>query len=78
MNKKEVFELIKETAKELLHTDIIMYSAGSISKEEAAKIGKACEYLFIDDKPEFIDMRDYRESLLKLISKLMAFYKEVQ
>lgn len=30
MIKEEKFELIKEVIKELLHTDIIMYPAGSI------------------------------------------------
>lgn len=77
MNKKEVFGLIKEVIKELLNTDIIMYPAGSIRQEEAKKIGKACEYIYIDDKPEFVDMRDYRKSLLELISKLIDFYKEI-
>lgn len=77
MTKEEVFELIKEAIKELLHTDIIMYPAGSVRKEEATKIGKPCEYIFIDDKPEFIDMRDYRKSSLELIGKLIDFYKEV-
>ncbi len=77
MTKEEVFELIKEVVKELLHTDIIMYPAGSVRKEEAAKIGKTCEYVFVDDKPEFVDMQGYRKSLLELISKLMDFYKEI-
>lgn len=77
MTKEKVFELINEAIKELLHTNIIMYPAGSVRKEEAAKIGKTCEYILIDDKPEFIDMRDYRKSLLELISKLIDFYKEV-
>lgn len=75
--KEQVFELIKEVIKELLHTDIIMHPAGSVRKEDAKNIRKACEYIFIDDKPEFIDMRDYRKSLLELISKLIDFYKEV-
>lgn len=77
MTKEEVFELIKEVTRELLHTDIIMYPAGSVRKEEAAKIGKTCEYILIDNKPEFIDMQNYRKSLLELISKLIDFYKEV-
>ena len=77
MTKEEVFELIKEVTRELLHTDIIMYQAGSVRKEEAAKIGKTCEYILIDNKPEFIDMQNYRKSLLELISKLIDFYKEV-
>ena len=77
MIKDEIFELIKEAIKELLHTDIIMYPAGSVRQEEAKKIGKTCEYIFIDNKPEFVDMRDYRKSLLELISKLIDFYKEV-
>ena len=37
--KEEIFELIKEAIKELLHTYIIMYPAGSVSQEEAKKIG---------------------------------------
>ena len=76
MTKEEVFELIKEVVKELLHTDIIMYPAGSVRQEEAKKIGKTCEYVFIDNKPEFVDIQGYRKSLLELISKLMDFYKE--
>lgn len=76
MTKEEVFESIKEVIKELLHTDIIMYPAGSLRKEEAKNIGKPCEYLFEDNKPEFIEMQDYRKSLLELISKLINFYKE--
>lgn len=76
MIKEEVFELIKEVIKELLHTDIIMYPAGSLRKEEAKNIGKACEYIYIDNKPEFVEMQDYRKSLLELISKLIDFYKE--
>lgn len=75
--KEEIFEIIKEVIKELLNTDIIMYPAGSVRREEAKKIGKSCEYFFIDNKPEFIDMQDYRKSLLELISKLIDFYKEV-
>lgn len=55
MTKEEVFELIKESIKELLRTNI----------------------LFWDDKPEFMDIQDYRKSLLELISKLIDFYKEV-
>ncbi|MBQ2349970.1 MAG: hypothetical protein II393_01690 [Cytophagales bacterium] len=78
MTKKEISELIKEVVKELLHTDIIMYPAGSVRQEEAKKIGKTCEYILIDNKPEFIDMQDYRKSLLELISKLIDFYKEVE
>ena len=55
-----------------------MYPAGSVRKEEAAKIGKTCEYICIDNtKPEFIDIQDYRKSLLELISKLIDFYKEL-
>lgn len=76
--KEEVFGLIKEVIKELLNTDIIMYPAGSIRQEEAKKIGKTCEYIFIDDKPKFVDIQGYRKSLLELISKLMDFYKEVE
>lgn len=75
--KEEVFGLIKEVIKELLNTNIIMYSAGSVRQEEAKKIGKTCEYIFIDDKPEFVDMQDYRKSLLDLTGKLIDFYKEV-
>lgn len=78
MIKEEVFELIKEGIKELLHTNIIMYPAGSMQKEEAAKIGATCEYYYLDDnKPEFADIQGYRKSLLELISKLIDFYKEV-
>jgi len=77
MIKEELFGLIKEVIKELLHTDIIMYPAGSVREEEAKKIGKTCEYIFVDNKPEFVDMRDYRKSLLELISKLIDFYKEM-
>lgn len=76
MNKEEISELIKEVIRELLHTDIIMYPAGSVRKEEAAKIGKTCEYVYVDDKPEFVDIQGYRKSLLELISKLIDFYKE--
>lgn len=77
MKKEEVFELIKEVTKDLLNTNIIIYPSGSMRKEEATKIGKTCEHIFIDDKPEFVDMQDYRKSLLELISKLIDFYKEV-
>lgn len=77
MTKEKVFELINEVTKELLRTNIIMYPAGSIREEEAAKIGKPCEYIFIDNKPKFVDIQGYRKSLLELISKLINFYKEV-
>lgn len=78
MSKEEILELIKEVSKEILHTNIIIYPAGSIRQEEAKKIGKPCEYYYIDNnKPEFVDMQDYRKSLLELISKLIDFYKEV-
>lgn len=77
MTKEEVFELIIEVIRELLHTNIIMYPAGSIREEEAKKVGKPCEYFYVDNKPEFVDMRDYRKSLLELISKLIDFYKEI-
>lgn len=77
MTKEKVFELINEVTKELLRTDIIMYPAGSVRKEDAKKNRNTYEYIFTDNKPEFIDMRDYRKSLLELISKLIDFYKEV-
>ena len=74
--KEEIFEIIKEVIKELLNTDIIMYPEGSVRQEEAKKFLHN-KYFFIDNKPEFIDVRDYRKSLLELISKLIDFYKEV-
>lgn len=77
MVKEEVFELIKEVVKELLHTDIVMYPAGSVREEQANKIGKSFEYILIDNKPEFVDIQGYRKSLLELISKLIDFYKEL-
>lgn len=77
MIKEKVFEFLEVTINKLIHTDIIMYPAGSVRKEEGAKIGNTCEYIFIDNKPEFIDIRDYRKSLLELITKLIDFYKEI-
>lgn len=77
MTKEEVFKLIKEASETLMHTDIIMYPAGSVRKEEAIKFGKTCEYFFNDNKPEFLDIQEYRKSLLELISKLIDFYKEM-
>lgn len=77
MSKEKLFELIKEASKDLLNTNIIMYPVGSVRKEEAATIGNTCEYIFTDNKPEFMDIQDYRKSLLELISKLIDFYKEV-
>lgn len=76
MNKKEIYEMIVEVIRELLHTNVIMFPAGSLSKEEAGKFGKTCEYLFVDNKPEFADIQGYRKSLLELISKLIDLYKE--
>lgn len=77
MTKEEILELIKEVIKELLNTNILLYPAGSINKEDVTKIGNSCEYFFLDNKPEFVDIQDYRKHLLELISKLMDFYKEV-
>lgn len=76
MTKEEVFELIKEASKNLLNTDLIIYPCGSLSKDDKTKIN-GLSYFDGIDKPEFVDMRDYRKSLLQLISKLIYFYKEV-
>ena len=63
MTKEKVFELIKELTKELLNTDIIMFPAGSVRKEEANKLENLVNIL-VEDKLEFMDIRDYRKSLL--------------
>lgn len=63
------------TNKNKKHTNNI-YGWFKQKQEEAKKIGKPCEYLFEDNKPEFVEMQDYRKSLLELISKLIDFYKE--
>ncbi len=78
MTKEEISELIKEAASRLIQTDIIVYPAGSMRREDINKIGSRCEYHpLVEDKPEFLDIQDYRKLLLELISKLIDFYKEV-
>lgn len=78
MAKEEVFELIKEVSNTLIHTDIIIYPAGSMEKNIEHKCN-AYPYIdgFGDKDPTFLDIQNYRESLLELINKLIDFYKEM-
>ena len=76
MTKEKVFKMLELAIDRLINTDLIIYPCGGFSKETQSKIN-GLQYIDGFGKPEFTDISDYRESLLKLIGKLMAFYKEV-
>lgn len=76
MGKEKVFKMLELAVEKLINTDLLIYPCGSLSKEVYVKIN-GLPYVDGLGKPEFIDIRDYRDSLLKLIGKLISFYKEI-
>lgn len=76
MNKEEVLKMIQIAFDKLIHTDLLIYPCGGLAKEIQTRIN-GLPYVDGLGKPEFVDIQDYRKSLLELISKLIDFYKEV-
>ena len=76
MNKEEVLRMIQIAFDTLIHTDLLIYPCGGLDKEVQRKMN-GLPYIDRLGKPEFVDMQDYRKSLLELISKLIDFYKVV-
>lgn len=76
MTKEEIFKMLELAISKLINTDLLIYPSGALSAEVQTKIN-GLSYFDGVGKPEFVDMQDYRKSLLELISKLIDFYKEV-
>ena len=77
MNKEKISELLEKAINGLIETNVLIYPEGSLPRDKRNNFNK-CGYIEVSTfKPEFLDIQDYRDSLLKLISRLIVFYKEV-
>ena len=77
-DKDLILDLIVEASKALIDTDVLIYPAGSLPRQEQEKHKNKLGYNEIANKPEFLGMNHYRDSLLTLVNELKTLYIRIK